>query len=190
MGELAKSGLVVDEWREARTAKADAEKRMSTAFKLIGPLLEAKRIELSRGKMEELSSLDVKGGIKYIAGSMITGLTGDAMKTEEQLDNREAELRKVFGDRYDEFMLRKKQMSLNMDVLNEDPDFADGLFDAIIAYCDTQGKDATDVVLEKDTLTGRRALVTARVMDPKGQELFDEAKSEGLLGLKAAHLRK
>jgi hypothetical protein len=187
--ELEKSGLVVDEWHEARLAKTVAEERMNTSFEILAPILEQKRIDLSRSKMDELSSLDLKGGLQYIAGSMVTGLTGDALKTEEQLDARAEELRVVFGDRYDEFMERKKQQSLNMKVLNADPDFADGLYDVIIAYCDDQGRDPTDIILEKDTLLGRKGLVTARVMSVEGKTLFDTAVSEGLLTLKSAHFK-
>jgi hypothetical protein len=187
--ELGKSGLVTDEWREARGQMADAEKRMKIAFGLIKDELERRRLDMSRAQRGEISSLKVNG-LTYTAGSVVTGLSGKSMDSEEKVDAREEALREVFGDRYDEFFLRKKAMSLNMELLDADPEFAEGLFAAIIEFCLENDRDPRDIVPEKDTLVGLRALVTARVMDPEVEELFEAAVDEGLMGLKAAYLKK
>lgn len=183
--DLGKTGLLSDEVLEAIGQRDNASARIGVLFDILDPILEAKRLELSRATGEYISSLRVNGAVTYIGTSRVNGL-----KTV----NEDA-LRAVFGARYDQYFHTVTQMKLNMEALEADQEFAAKLLDAIIDVCEENGKVPEAFLDEEETLVAKKVndkyqILRERVMNETVQEVWEQAQDEKLLAPWKATLKK
>jgi len=162
-----------DKWLEAKKMAKDAEALQAQAEGVILPEAEEERVKASQGGGECQSSVKINGKITVSVQSRYTNISTDHEDT----------IRKVVGDKYDEFFKEKTEVSLKSSLL-EDEEAMGKILEAI-------GEDNFGKFFDvKQNIVPTKAFHEQRSTSKDVREMFEKLNDEGIVKPYKAAVKK
>lgn len=161
------------EYAEQLRIKKDAEAKLGDLGQIINEEAEEQLVSLSRKTGAVQTSLRLNNLLTFVSGAsrycQIPALGEDGEPSEQAQG-----LKRIFGDKYDEYFLEGNELTVKMDL-------TDDLLEALVEACDKLGVEFGDVFASKSLVKPTEKFTSDRIMDAGVQAKFEEARDAGLV---------